>query len=92
MQRYDEELPRTANTLAALAAVPAPLAGKENAVAEDSRALAAVGIALEEGMQQLGRLRLQKGGAQRGGGSTGPRSGAWLLAAGQGLQHTGRPA
>jgi hypothetical protein len=78
VQRYDEELPRAASTLAALAAVPAPLAGKENAVAEDSRALAAVGMALEEGLQQLGRLRLQKGGAQRGGGA-GPKDGACML-------------
>lgn len=36
-------------------AIPGTLAGKENAVAEDSRALAAAGLALEASCAQVGR-------------------------------------
>lgn len=53
--------------------VPEALAGKENAVAEDSRVLAAAGLALEESCRQLEGLRQQKAAARpdSGGGSSG---------------------
>lgn len=47
-------------------AVPAALTGKENAVAEDGRVLAAAGLALEESCRQLERLRRQKAAAEGG--------------------------
>lgn len=61
--RYDNALERYSASLAGLAGVvPSALgAGKENAVAEDSRALAAGAMALEGSCRQLEGLRVQQG-------------------------------
>ena len=80
MQQYDAALARYGASLAGLQAVPASLAGKENSVEQDSRALLAAGVALEESCRQLEGLRQQKAAgtvAQRPGsaGGGGPKDG-----------------
>ena len=59
-----------------LQAVPGALAGKENAVAEDGRVLAAAGLALEESCRQLEGLRRQKAAATQGGAGGAAKDGA----------------
>ena len=58
-----------------LQAVPGVVAGKENALAEDSRVLAAAGLALEESCRQLEGLRQQKAAAEGGSGGTAQKDG-----------------
>jgi hypothetical protein len=72
--QHDAALARYGPTLAALQAVPAAMAGKENSVAEDSRVLAAAGMQLEQSCRQLEGLVQQKAAAERG--SAGSGSGA----------------
>lgn len=58
-----------------LQAVPGVVAGKENALAEDSRVLAAAGLALEESCRQLEGLRQQKAAAEGGSGGAAQKDG-----------------
>lgn len=76
--RYDAALERYSASLAGLAGVvPSALgAGKENAVAEDSRALASGGMTLESSCRQLEGLRVQQGSGGLGGAAAAtPRDG-----------------
>lgn len=77
MGRYDNALERYSASLAGLAGVvPSALgAGKENAVAEDSRALAAGAMALEGSCRQLEGLRVQQGSGGLGSTMAAPKDG-----------------
>jgi hypothetical protein len=56
-------LQQLSSSVMSLQAVPATLAGKENNVAEDSRALAQAGVQLEASCRQLEALWQRRAGA-----------------------------
>ena len=74
VQQYDAALATYRSSLGCLAGVPGALQGKENSLADDSRALAAAGLALQESCAELEGLRaLRNSGGASGAGA--PRDG-----------------
>ncbi|PSC67215.1 hypothetical protein C2E20_9098 [Micractinium conductrix] len=70
VQQYDAALATYRSSLGCLAGVPGALQGKENSLADDSRALAAAGLALQESCAELEGLRaLRNSGGASGAGA-----------------------